>query len=99
MLDAIVYHLDIVSRAALSHYPDARLLVLVFRCHPLEQWQDFFQRRLVSARAHGWPSSGSLVATADSAANVANAGVLDLLLSPLGVCEVFVAAVENDVVA
>jgi predicted benzoate:H+ symporter BenE len=38
-----------------------------------------------------------LIATADTASNVAHSGIFTLVLATLGVCKVFISAVENDI--
>jgi hypothetical protein len=97
MFDTVVHHLDIVACATLSDDAHARLAFLVFGCDLLEKWEDLLQTRFVASRTHGRASSGRLVATADTAANVADTCVLALVLSSFGVCEVLVTAVEDDV--
>jgi hypothetical protein len=99
MLDAVVYHLDVVSGAAFAHNTHAWLFVLVFCGHLLKQRHNFLQCRQVAARAHGGASSCGLISATDSAANVADARVLDFVLSALGVGKMLVAAVEDDVIA
>jgi hypothetical protein len=97
VFDTVVHHLNIVTCTAPSDDTHTRLAFLIFGCDLLEKWEDLFQTRFIASRTHGWASSRRLVATTDTASNVANTCVIAFVLPSLGVCEVFVAAVEDDV--
>jgi hypothetical protein len=99
VLNAVVYHLDIMSGASLSNNAYARFAVLVFCGDLLQQRQKFLQGRLVSARTHGGTSSSGLISAADSTADISDSGIPDLALPSFRICKVFIAAVENHVIA
>jgi hypothetical protein len=90
-------HLDIVASTTLADYTHARFALPILGCDFLQKWEHLLETRFVTSWAHRRTSSSRLVATADTATNVADSCVLALVLSSFGVCEVLVTAVEDDV--
>jgi len=97
VLDAIVYHLDVVTCAAPPDDAHAWLSLFVFRCDLMKKRQNLFKPSLVATRTHGRPSSCCLVATTHTAANIVYSCASALVLSTFRVFEVFIAAIENDI--
>jgi hypothetical protein len=97
VLDAIVYHLDVVTCAAPPNDAHAWLALLIFCCDLLKKWQNLSKPSLVATRAHGRSSSSCLVAATHTAANIVYSCASALVLSTFRILEVFIAAVEDDV--
>lgn len=97
MLNPIMHHLHIMARSPLPHHTYTRPPLAILRRHALQQRKHLFDRTLVASRAHRGASARGLVPAAYAAPDVPEVRFFAFFLPPLGVCEVLVAAVEDDV--
>src|SRR5437588_5314381 len=96
VLDAVVHHLDVVARAARPDVCDARAVVNLGG-DGLPDGTYLLVGLPVAARHQGRPPQRALLAAGDAGADEVEALRLQLLLAALGVHEVGVAAVNDDV--
>ena len=96
VLDAVVHHLDVVARAARPDVGDARAVVDLGG-DGLPDGAYLLVRIAVAAGHERGPPQRALLAARNAGADEVQSFLLQLLLAPLRVHEVGVAAVNDDV--
>lgn len=96
VLNAVVHHLDVVASTLVTN-PLTAWLAVRLGGDALEDVLDVWPGLLVTTRHDGWTVAGTLLTTRDTGADEADALLGKVLGAAVGVWEVGVAAIDDDV--